>query len=79
MVMATKRHRSLMTLEFLNDATKSHVLFTDAGQLLGDLAALTRLSRRLRHYVNPTLAVIQRSDIAPTPSAMPICSSSSPL
>jgi len=37
------------------------VLFTTAGQLLGDLAALdsdSTLRRRLRHYVNPTLLVI---------------------
>ena len=37
------------------------VLFTTAGQLLGDLAALdsdSALRRRLRHYVNPTLLVI---------------------
>src|SRR6202142_3941021 len=37
------------------------VLFTTAGQLLGDLAALdsdSTLLRRLRHYVNPTLLVI---------------------
>src|ERR1700720_4534326 len=36
-------------------------LFTTAGQLLGDLAALdsdSTLRRRLRHYVNPTLLVI---------------------
>src|SRR5260370_42290654 len=37
------------------------VLFTTAGQLLGALAALdsdSALRRRLRHYVNPTLLVI---------------------
>ena len=37
------------------------VLFTTAGQLLGDLAALDSdsiLRRRLRHYVTPTLLVI---------------------
>ena len=37
------------------------VLFTSAGQLLGDLSALdsdSALRRRLRHYVNPTLLVI---------------------
>ena len=37
------------------------VLFTTAGQLLGDLAALdsdSELRRRLRHCVNPTLLVI---------------------
>jgi DNA replication protein DnaC len=36
-------------------------LFTSAGQLLGDLSALdsdSALRRRLRHYVNPTLLVI---------------------
>ncbi len=37
------------------------VLFTTAGQLLGDLAALdsdSTLRRRLRHYVNPRLLII---------------------
>src|SRR5471030_1011562 len=37
------------------------VLFTTAGQLLGDLAALdsdSALRRRLRHYVNPKLLVV---------------------
>jgi DNA replication protein DnaC len=37
------------------------VLFTTAGQLLGELASLdsdSALRRRLRHYVAPTLLVI---------------------
>ena len=41
-----------------NDPT---VLFTTAGQLLGELAALdsdSALRRRLRHYASPTLLVI---------------------
>jgi DNA replication protein DnaC len=37
------------------------VLFTSAGQMLGDLAALdsdSALRRRLRHYAAPTLLII---------------------
>jgi len=78
---------SLMTLEFLGDATnvvlvgpngvgksmiaqniahqtltRGHtVLFTSAGQLLGDLSALdsdAALRRRLRHYASPQLLAI---------------------
>jgi len=38
------------------------VLFTSAGQLLGELAALdsdSALRRRLRHYAGPRLLVIE--------------------
>jgi DNA replication protein DnaC len=78
---------SLMTLDFLKDATNAllvgpngvgkstlarnlahqalvqghTVLFTTAGQLLGDLAALdsdSALRRRIRHYAAPALLVI---------------------
>ena len=50
------------------------VLFTSAGQLLGDLCALdsdSALRRRLRHYARPQLLVM-RLAFSPTPTATPI-------
>ena len=56
------------------------VLFTSAGQLLGELAALDSdfaLRRRLRHYARPRLLVIDEAAYPPIPIAMPTCCSSS--
>ena len=48
-------------------------LFTTAGQLLGDLAALdsdSALRRRLHHYARPNSLPLMKSAISPTPTAM---------
>jgi DNA replication protein DnaC len=54
------------------------VLFTSAGQLLGDLCALdsdSALQRRLRHYARPQLLVIDEVGYYPIPTATPTCGS----
>jgi DNA replication protein DnaC len=56
------------------------VLFTSAGQLLGDLCALdsdSALQRRLRHYARPQLLIIDEvgSAIYPIPTVTPTCCS----
>ncbi len=56
------------------------MLFTTAGQLLGELAALdsdSALRRRLRHYASPTLLVIDEVGYLSYSNATPICSSNS--
>ena len=55
------------------------VLFTTAGQLLGDLAALdsdSALRYRLRRYAAPACWSSTRSATSPIPIVMPICCSS---
>ena len=54
---STRAKRQLSKLGLIEGHT---VLFTSAGQLLGDLAALdsdAALRRRLRHYARPEFAV----------------------
>ena len=56
------------------------VLFTSAGQLLGDLAALdsdSALRRACATMLAPTSSSSTRSVISPTPTVMPTCCSSS--
>ena len=50
------------------------MLFTSAGQLLGDLSALdsdSPLRRRLRHYARPQLLVIDEVGYLSYSNAMP--------